>query len=69
MSKIILSVVMILAVTSAASARCRAVPAGPQDYVDENDCARSIYSDWPNLQRAEVSGQNNQRRSHKHRSR
>jgi hypothetical protein len=68
MSKIILSAVIILAVTSAAFAHCRAVPAGPQDYLDENGCARSIYSDWPNIQRAEVSGQN-RRRSHKHHDR
>jgi hypothetical protein len=68
MSKIILSAIIIVAVTSIAFARGRALPAGPQDYVDDNGFWHSLYSDWPNLQRAEVSGQN-RRPSHKHQDR
>ena len=55
MSKIILSAVIIVAVTSTAFARGRTLPAGPEDYIDDNGFWHSIYSDWP-LQRADVSG-------------
>jgi hypothetical protein len=68
MSKIILSAVIIVAVTSTAFARARILPAGPQDYVDDNGFWHSLDSDWPNIQRAEVSGRN-RRPSHKHHDR
>ncbi len=55
MPKIILSVVIIVAVTSTAFARGRTLPAGPQDYADDNGFWHSLYSDWPNIQRAEMS--------------
>jgi hypothetical protein len=64
MSKIILSAVIIVAVTSAAFARGRTLPAGPQDYADDNGFWHSLSSDWPNLQREEVSSR--RRPSHKH---
>jgi hypothetical protein len=64
MSKIILSAVIIVAVTSTALARGRTLPAGPDDYVDDSGFWHSIHSDWP-LQRAEVSGEN-RRQSRKH---
>jgi hypothetical protein len=57
MFKIVLSGIIVLAVTSTAFARCRAIAAGPEDYVDDNGCWHSIRSDWPNIQRAEASGQ------------
>jgi hypothetical protein len=66
MPKIILSAVIIVAVTSIAFARDRILPAGPEDYVDDSGFWHSLNSDWPNIQRAEVSGQN-RRPSHKHR--
>ena len=66
MWKIILSAVIIMAITPA-FARGRTLPAGPADYVDDNGFWHSIYSDWP-LQRADVSGQN-RRPSHKHHDR
>jgi len=65
MSKIILSAPIIAAVTSTAFARGRILPAGPQDYVDDYGFWHSLHSDWSNIQRAEVSGQN-PRPSHKH---
>jgi hypothetical protein len=68
MSKIILSAVIIVAVTSTAFARGRTLPAGPEDYIDDNGFWHSIHSDWPGLQRAEVSGQN-RRPSHQHQDR
>ena len=68
MSKIILSAVIIVAVTSTAFARGRTLPAGSADYIDDNGLWHSLYSDWPNLQRAEVST-HNQRPSHKHHDR
>jgi hypothetical protein len=64
MSKIILSAVIIVAVTSTAFARNRTLPAGPDDYIDDSGFWHSLYSDWP-LQRAEVSGEN-RRPSRKH---
>ncbi len=64
MPKIILSVVIIVAVTSTAFARGRTLPAGPQDYADDNGFWHSLYSDWPNIQRAEMSSR--RRPSHKH---
>jgi hypothetical protein len=67
MPKIILSAVIIVAVTSTAFARGRTLPAGPQDYVDDNGFRHSLYSDWPNIQRAEVSSR--RRPSHKHNDR
>jgi hypothetical protein len=68
MSKIILSAIIIVAVTSTAFARGRTLPAGPEDYVDDNGFWHSIHSDWPGLQRAEVSDQN-RRPSNKHQDR
>ena len=70
MSKIILSAIIIVAVTSTAFARGRTLPAGPEDYIDDNGFWHSIYSDWPLQradppQRAEVSGPN-RRPSRKH---
>jgi len=67
MSKIILSAMIIVAVTSTAFARGRTLPAGPQDYVDDNGFWHSLYSDWPNIQRAEVFSR--RRPSHKHNDR
>jgi hypothetical protein len=67
MSKIILSAVIIVAVTSSAFAHRRTLPAGPQDYADDNGFYHSLYSDWPNIQRAEVSSR--RRPSHKHNDR
>jgi hypothetical protein len=64
MSKIILSAVIIVAVTSTAFARGRTLPAGPEDYIDDNGFRHSIYSDWP-VQRAEVSAES-RRPSRKH---
>jgi hypothetical protein len=68
MPKIILSAVIIIAFTLSAFARGRTLPAGPQDYVDDNGFWHSLHSDWPYLQRAEVSGQN-RRPPHKHQDR
>ena len=68
MSKIILSAIIIVAVTSTAFARGRTLPAGPEDYVDDNGFWHSIHSDWPGLQRAEVSDQK-RRPSNKHQDR
>jgi hypothetical protein len=64
MSKIILSAVIIVAVTSTALARGRTLPAGPEDYVDDNGFWHSLHSDWP-VQRAEVSAES-RRPSRKH---
>jgi hypothetical protein len=69
MSKIILSAVIIIAVTSTAFARCRALPAGPQDYVDDSFCWHSLYSDWPGIQGAQVSSSHRRRPSHAHQDR
>jgi hypothetical protein len=68
MSRLILSAIMIVAVASTAFARGRTLPAGPEDYVDDNGFWHSIHSDWPGLQRTEVTGQN-RRLSHKHQDR
>jgi hypothetical protein len=67
MPKIILSAVIIVAVASTAFARGRTLPAGPADYIDDNGLWHSLRSDWPNIQRAEVSGR--RRLSHKHNDR
>ena len=64
MSKIILSAVIIVAVTSTAFARNRALPAGPDDYIDDSGFWHSLHSDWP-VQRAEVSAES-RRPSRKH---
>jgi hypothetical protein len=66
MSKIILSAVIIMAVTSTAFARGRTLPAGPEDYVDDNGFWHSIHSDWPGLQGARGSSSHKRRPSHEH---
>jgi hypothetical protein len=49
--KIVLSVAIILATASAASARCRVMPAGPEWYLDDRGCWHSIRADWAGIQR------------------
>ena len=66
MPKIILSAVLIIAAISAAFARDRTLPSGPADYIDDNAFWHSLYSDWPNIQRPEVSPSQKRRPSHKH---
>ena len=65
MSKIILSAVIVMAVTSA-FARGRTLPTGPADYVDDNGFSHSLHSDWPGIQGAGVSSSHRRRPSHKH---
>jgi hypothetical protein len=65
MWKIILSAVIIMAITPA-FARGRTLPAGPADYVDDNGFSHGLYSDWPGIQGAGVSSSHRRRPSHKH---
>ncbi|HEV3371521.1 MAG TPA: hypothetical protein VG145_03165 [Xanthobacteraceae bacterium] len=65
MSKIILSAVIIMAVTSA-FARGRTLPTGPADYVDDNGFWHSIRSDWPGIQGARVSSSHRRHPSPEH---
>ncbi len=65
MSKVILSAVIIMAVTSA-FARGRTLPTGPADYVDDNSFWHSLHSDWPGIQGARVSSSHRRRPSPEH---
>jgi hypothetical protein len=49
--KIVLSVIIVLAAASSASARCRTIAAGPEWYLDELGCWHSIRADWAGIQR------------------
>lgn len=49
--KLVLSVVIVLATASSASARCRMIPLGPEWYLDELGCWHSIRADWAGIQR------------------
>jgi hypothetical protein len=66
LSAVIIIIVTIIAASSAAFARNRTLPAGPEDYIDDNGFWHSLYSDWPNIQRAEASSSRKRRPSHKH---
>jgi len=49
--KIVLSVIVVLATASSASARCRMIPLGPEWYFDNLGCLHSIRADWAGIQR------------------
>jgi hypothetical protein len=50
--KIVLSVIIVLATASSASAaRCRMIAAGPEWYLDDLSCWHSIRADWAGIQR------------------
>jgi hypothetical protein len=66
---ILFAVLISLAAASPAFAHGRALPAGPEWYVDDSGHWRSIREDWRNLQRVASPHSDNNWPSHKHRRR